>query len=348
MRRATQFSILGAAAMAYLMMGVPAVQAINFPFNNKPDHSGDHKWETLENWGDGTRTTLPGAGDVVILNQDATVNSEQTVNKISIYGRTLDVLAGANVTVGNAGIAAASYDNDKGSMANLNIDGGQLSTKYLSVSGKNGISITISAGTLTRLNGNGVTITPGAGNTHPSSFTLSDGAFVASSGNGNFELYGPDAAHHASFNIIGSAGSFSLNHNLILFNLSTSDPDSATDVTFTFGATPTLTTVNTAVLKLNNNALTIDFSNIQRPTSATDYSVTLFDTSFASISGDFATPTFNGLGSNETAMVAKSVDGMQYLLNFTLAPVPEPASLLLLGAGGLLMLPRRRRERVAG
>ena len=68
----------------------------------------------------------------------------------------------------------------------------------------------------------------------------------------------------------------------------------------------------------------------------------MFDYNSSTLPGNFATPTFLGLQTGESAALVFDSTNRLFRVDYTLTAVPEPASIALLASIGLMGLRRRR------
>lgn len=317
------------------------LSAASYTFDNG---AGTLNWADANNW---SSNVIPGTADTATVGSgyNTTVNTAFTVISGNVReAATINVNTGGSLAFTQSGGGFTLFSGGI-----LNVSGGSVSAERItsgstSTVNNNG-SISLSGGTLTATNRLHL-INTNTATTTKANFTLSGGTY---SGNAvSFRIYGADADDRATFHVIGSAGTWTgSSSEVVLYNTTAGFENSATDVKFTFGTGTTLTTVNAAILTLGGNALTVDFTNIIRPSELTSFSATLFDYGNSS-PGSFATPTFVGLGVGESATLVQDTVNRLFRVDFTLAAaqIPEPSTYAI--AGGLavlgLALIRRRRS----
>lgn len=176
------------------------------------------------------------------------------------------------------------------------------------------------------------------GNAHE--VTLSNGATLSAS---YTHIYGSDPNDRAQLTINGP-GTWGIRD--CQFASAVAAPDTATDFRFNFGTAAgvdALAVINTPnKLLLANNALTIDFTTINRSLNTGSFSTTLFDYS-GNFTGSFGTTTFLGLKAGESASFIQDTVNTKFYVDYTLVPEPSTALLLIPGLGAMLLLRRRRR-----
>ena len=305
--------------------------------------TGGGAWDAPSTWEGGS---IPAAAQSwTILSGDTVTRSTTLSGANNVTGTitgTLTFGSGAYINI-------ASNSNAALAGINLNINGGALTTERIftnpttiNSSGR----ITISSGTLSVTNRLVLTNTT-ATSTAINSFTQSGGT-VDLGASGYFQLYGAGADDRAQFTIIGNAGTFnSTARSVTLFNTADGFEHSATDINFTFGAAAgagALTVVNAGGLVLGGNAVTRGFTHIDRSSFSGSFSTTLFDYS-GTLTGTFGTLTSIGLGAGESATLVHDTVNKLIRVDYTLAPIPEPAAAAVLAGLGSLGLAALRRRR---
>ncbi|MDF3128568.1 PEP-CTERM sorting domain-containing protein [Kiritimatiellaeota bacterium B1221] len=286
-------------------------------------------------------TTWLGAA-VPTSSDSWTVQAGDTVT----HPGTVSLISGANALIEGT-LNLTDHLNVGTGGGTLTVDGTYTSTRiFTNASSLNStLDLELTSGTLSVSNRLFIENT-NTDSTKSSSITLSGGTLLNAGGYVGIKLYSADADSRASLNIMGNDASISGFSFMELFNTGTGFEDSATDLTFKLAAGPAgagaVTVLNTTHgVTLGGNAFEVDFTDVERPLSGSmSYSTTLID--YGSLSGTFGTLTSLGLGAGESAFLEN--DGDVIKVNYTLAAIPEPSSLLLMGmALGSLIAFRKRK-----
>lgn len=165
--------------------------------------------------------------------------------------------------------------------------------------------------------------------TSANSFSMSGGTLDFTDAVQGFRLTNGEGSARAQFSISGNDGAFTGGARALALADSAApnygNGATAADVMFTFGTDAgagALTTVNSGSLTLDGNAITIDFSAIDRGTYNGNFSTTLFD--YSSVTGSLGSLTSLGLGAGESASIVQDAANSLYRVDYALAIIPEP------------------------
>lgn len=348
----------------FAAVGIVPTGLLAATFNNA---AGTGLWSDTGNWVGGTLPTNVSGNGATINGFTTAVNNDfgavytvsggsAIVNGTTFPQTVLEVQTGGNLTVGAGHININGHSNTGTKGLDVIVSGGSLTFDRMftnpSATSQSSGRLSITGGSLTVTNRVSLNNHLFATAVQKNGFSISGGSIDLTAAANGFTLYGYDDDDRAYFNVIGNAGTFIGNRSVVLYrnDLATS----ATDVSFKFGTAAgagALTVINSSTLTLGGNELTIDFSDILRPTETTNYSTVLFDYSstltvsgVASTDGAGAfTPNWVGLGDGESASLVFDGTNRLFRVDYTLAPVPEPAMAGIAAIAGLAMLSRRRR-----
>lgn len=266
--------------------------------------------------------TLNSSGTLTIANSTATADQSAEVN---VVGGTFNTTGSTNInTFGTINVTSGSFTTTQTVNVNgeLNVNGGN----FVNNGGRPVIGV--SAGTVNISDGNFT-----ANGTGPSDGLLLGAQAINISG-GVVNMTGGQVQidDETTLSVIGDAATINMDR------LNLSNAAFGGTLRWVFDSDGVSTINNSSFTGLVEGSLIIDGTNYTGPGGV----FTLLDTTnLATISSDVSVFGFDGYTAVLTQDQAVTDD---VFITITANPIPEPASLSLLGIGGTLMLGRRRRS----
>ncbi|MCE5327373.1 MAG: PEP-CTERM sorting domain-containing protein [Planctomycetaceae bacterium] len=267
----------------------------------------------------GLSTSLNGSGTLWVLSGTFTSTGAITLGKPKSYSvaGTLKVQGGTCIT---NGIGSADANNSF-----VDVFGGVLDLSSASIAA-NVTAVSFSSGTIQNLSSARITSLSGSGTVSNLTGTLTMDLAANSVYSGTISGSGAGTVAKTGAGIL----TFDPNGAMDLAGLT-----GTTGIKFKFDlGSSDLITIGAGGLNLSPSTV-IEFANTEMPTSG----------SFRLFAGNFGTPTLSNF------ILPTAPDGKSFELSTTADPgyislqiVPEPATMLLLGIGGLAAIIRRRRR----
>lgn len=361
MRKLTVSSLAAMCAAGVLCVQVPKAGASNIVWTGAQSND----YAKAYNWSPGV---VPGNSDTVYFNNGA---AKEAVVSSNVNGTPSTVYLGQGTSGSGAKLqlitnGSLTYDNlyvgrDHTDIGHLYVDGGSLTASTTLAVGNNtgGVStMEVSAGTVTA---NQLRVADGSSATAGSSLAITGGTVSVNSGSGIALGIGDNGQTGAQGVMTVSGGNLNWGGAFQMQKASslTVDGTGATiQATNTGSSITAFTVVGGSSLNFNLGATgvsTIDLGSNKLQVDNTASTLNIDGSQYTGGNGTIVLATYGGLSGNNAfgttnitgfkGDAALQINNTEMDLVITNTPTtPEPASLALLGLGGLMLMVRRRRS----